>query len=118
MAVALELIANWLPLPCQKLPGVLVRTHSLVAESWLLCGENGKTASLFEVPVLAIPSLVAKETNGPDACYTTRRQSFFFFTGSALLVFLPTLCSSHPIMTLNALFCTLSGQLRIVTFQR
>lgn len=112
----MKLITNLLPTPCQKLPNVLVRMHSLVVESWLLCGENGKTVSMFEVPVLSIPSLVAKETNAPDARYTTHRESFFFLTVSAQLIFLSTLCSSHQTITLNALFCTLSGKLRIVTF--
>lgn len=66
---------------CHKLPNVTARMHNSVAESWLLCGEGGKTEPL------SIRSLVAKETNAPNTCYTTLIMRVVFFSSSSQLWF-------------------------------
>lgn len=83
----------------------------MAAESWRLCGEDGKTFPLFEVLMLPIRSLVAKETNAPNMyCTTLIVRVFFFFAITVLFVLLSTLCSLHQIIILmcvkiqNALF--------------
>ena len=62
----------------QKLPNIMVKMHNLVAESWRLHGEDGKTFPLFEVLMLSIRSLVAKETNAPNTYCTTLIMRVFF----------------------------------------
>lgn len=81
-----------MPTACQKWPNVMARMHNSVAESWLLGGED---VPLLEVLVLSIWSLVAKETNVPNTCYTTHHKSFFFFTITVLFILPSILCSSH-----------------------
>lgn len=52
---------------------------------------------------LSIRSLVAKETNAPNTCYTTlimRVFFFFFFTIMVLFILLSTLCRLHQIIIL------------------
>lgn len=56
---------------CQNLPRVMVRMYNVVAESWLLRGEDGKAFPPFEILMLPIRSLVAKETNAPNTYHTT-----------------------------------------------
>lgn len=55
-----------------------VKGNGVVAESWLLRGEDGKTSTLFEVLMLPIRSLVAKETNVPKVYSTTLIVTIFF----------------------------------------
>lgn len=62
----------------QKLPNIMAKVYNLVAESWRLRGEDGKTIPLFEVLMLSIRSLVAEETNAPNRyCTTLYHESFF-----------------------------------------
>lgn len=74
---------------CQKLPSVVVRVRKEVAESWQLHGEDGKMFPLFEVLMLPIRSLVAKETNAPDVYCTTLIVSFFLLCNYRCLFFSP-----------------------------
>lgn len=53
-----------------------------------------------EVLMLAIRSLVAKETNAPDVLRDSYPESFSFFTMTVLFILLSTFCSLHQIIIL------------------
>lgn len=60
--------------------------------------------TLFEVLMLPICSLVAKETNAPNMyCTTLIVRVFLFFAITVLFVLLSTLCSLHQIIILMCL---------------
>lgn len=108
-----------LPIACHKLPSVTVRMHNSVAESWLLCAEDGKAEPLC----LYVHLLLRRQMYRTRATQLLSWEFFFFFsTIMVLFILLSTLCSLHQIIILmcvktqKALFWTLLGRLRILPF--